>query len=148
MSMYRTLLGKSGLVLIKSLFIPYSYLLGGVLVRRNSIQGSYRPNFLWFSIALLTVASHAFLIVSLRSGFTICSLTKKNWEFIPLVWIKFVIFTVRSECQFTTGVNKEYLWGRQMNYRVVKLIGGLFFMGCNFERIDIIALLSFIPFLA
>ena len=42
-------------------------------------------------------------------------------------------------------INYTSIWGRQMNYRVVKLIGGLFFMSCNFKQIDVVVLLSFIP---
>jgi hypothetical protein len=39
---------------------------------------------------------------------------KNNRVFIPFVWIEFVIFTVLSNNQLTTGVNREYPWGRQL----------------------------------
>jgi len=48
---------------------------------------------------------------------------------LPLVWIKFVIFTVLYSYYPTTGVNWEYLWGRQLKQMVASKSGGLFFCG-------------------
>jgi hypothetical protein len=40
-------------------------------------------------------------------------------------WIEFIVFTIVFDVNIAQRVNEDYLWGRQKNLRVIKILRSL-----------------------